>query len=106
MRPGGSDDHEVATCLPGQHIHPDWSSDGHSLVFRADLDFPQLFLIDPVTDPTGVHARQLTNCADDGDQVDDAALSPADSAEIERRGYLDLVHRDEPPVLDVGNGQQ
>ena len=25
-------------------------------------------------------------------------------AEIERRGYLDLVNRDEPPVLDVGDG--
>lgn len=73
----GSDDHEVATGLPGQHIHPDWSADGRSLVFRADTgDYPQLFLMNPVDDPTGQRARQLTHCADDCVQVDDAAISP------------------------------
>jgi len=103
VRPDGSEDHEVATGLPGQHIHPDWSSDGRSLVFRADLDFPQLFLIDPVTDPTGVHARQLTNCADHCDQVDDAALSPADSAVayVEDRGLVTVDKIEVPTTFDL-----
>jgi WD40-like Beta Propeller Repeat len=77
----GSNDHEVATSLPGQHIHPDWSADGRSLVFRADVgDFPQLFLTNPVGDPTGSRVRQLTSCANDCLQVDDPALSPDGSS--------------------------
>jgi Tol biopolymer transport system component len=77
VHPDGSNDHEVATSLPGQHIHPDWSADGRSLVFRADVgDFPQLFLTNPVADPTGSRVRQLTSCANDCLQVDDPALSP------------------------------
>src|SRR4051794_25509324 len=44
VHPDGSGDHEIATSLPGQHIHPDWSADGRSLVFRADVgDYSQLF---------------------------------------------------------------
>src|SRR5262249_47285499 len=30
VRPDGKDQHEVATVIPGRHIHPDWSSDGHT----------------------------------------------------------------------------
>ncbi len=63
VRPDGSKDHEIATSLPGQHLHPDWSADGRTLVFRADTgDFPQLFLMKPLTDPAGRHALQLTQC--------------------------------------------
>jgi Tol biopolymer transport system component len=77
VRSDGRRDHEVATSLPGQHIHPDWSSDGHLLVFRADVgDYPQIFRMNPFTDPEGRRATQLTHCRDDCIQVDDAALAP------------------------------
>src|SRR6478609_5998012 len=63
VHPDGSDDHEIATSLAGQHIHPDWSSTGRSIAFRADVaDHPQLFLINPLADPAGRQALQLTQC--------------------------------------------
>ena len=37
VHPDGSENHEIATSLPGQHIHPDWSTDWRSLVFQADI---------------------------------------------------------------------
>ncbi len=77
VHPDGSDDHEVATGLPGEHMHPDWSSDGRTLAFRADIgDYPQLYLTNPIKDPDGLRARQLTDCAAECIQVDDPALSP------------------------------
>jgi Tol biopolymer transport system component len=104
VHPDGSTDHEIATSLPGQHIHPDWSNDGRSLVFRADIgDFSQLFLTDPVTDPTGHRARQLTHCADDCVQVDDAALSPdgARVAYVEDTGIVTVDTIDVPASFDL-----
>jgi len=104
VRPDGSNDHEIATSLPGQHIHPDWSTDGRSLVFRADIgDFSQLFLTNPVTDPTGHRAQQLTNCADDCVQVDDPALSPdgASVAYVEDTGIVTVDTIDVPASFDL-----
>jgi TolB protein len=104
VHPDGSNDHEIATSLPGQHIHPDWSTDGRSLVFRADIgDYPQLFLTNPVTDPTGARARQLTNCANDCVQVDDAALSPdsASVAYVEDTGIVTVDTIDVPASFDL-----
>ena len=104
IHPDGTNDHEIATSLRGQHIHPDWSTDGRSLVFRADIgDYPQLFLTDPVTDPTGRRARQLTNCAGDCVQVDDAALSPdgASVAYVEDTGIATVDQIDVPATFDL-----
>ena len=80
VRPDGTDQHEVATAMPGRHIHPDWSSDGHSLVFAGLTgDRHQIIRFDPLSDPTGAHAQQLTACA--GSCLDDMdpALSPGDA---------------------------
>jgi TolB protein len=80
VRPDGTDQHEVATAMPGEHIHPDWSSDGHSLVFAGLVgDRHQIIRFDPLNDLTGAHAQQLTACA--GSCLDDMdpALSPNDT---------------------------
>jgi TolB protein len=104
VRPDGSHDHEIATSLAGQRIHPDWSADGRSLVFRADIgDYPQLFLTNPVADPTGARALQLTNCANDCVQVDDAALSPDGTsvAYVEDTGIVTVDQIDVPASFDL-----
>lgn len=96
VHPDGSSDHEIATTLPGEHMHPDWSSDGRTLAFRADIgDFPQLYLTNPLEDPGGLRAQRLTTCSADCLQVDDPALSP-DSRNI---AYVE----DTGPGVVVGN---
>jgi Tol biopolymer transport system component len=80
VRPDGSGQHEVATAIPGEHIHPDWSSDGHTLVFAGLAgDRHQIIRFDPLGDPTGAHARQLTACAGSCLDDNDPALSPDDT---------------------------
>jgi Tol biopolymer transport system component len=80
VRPDGTDPHEVATALPGEHIHPDWSSDGHPLVFAGLVgDRHQIMRFDPLNDPTGAHAPQLTACADSCLDDMDPAMSPTDA---------------------------
>jgi TolB protein len=95
VRPDGTHQHEVATALPGEHIHAEWSSDGHTIVF-ADLvgDHHQIIRFDPLSDPTGSHARQLTACA--GACLDDMdpALSPSDH----KIAYLEIGG----PLVNIG----
>jgi TolB protein len=81
VRPDGTGQHEVATALPGEHIHPDWSSDGRTLVFAGPAgDWRhQIIRFDPLTDPTGAHAQQLTACAGSCLDDNDPALSPDDT---------------------------
>ena len=104
VHPDGSDNHEIATSLPGQHIHPDWSADGRALVFRADVgDFPQLYLMHPLTDPAGRHALQLTQCKAACVQVDDPALSPDGShvAYVEDTGLTTVGQLEVPASFDL-----
>src|SRR5262249_20622507 len=70
-----------ATAVPGRHIPPDWSSDGHTLVFAGELagDRTQIIRFDSLGDPTGAHARQLTTCAGSCLLDNDPALSPDDT---------------------------
>jgi Tol biopolymer transport system component len=80
VRPDGTGQHEVATALPGGHIHPDWSSDGHNLVLAGPAGGRhQIIRFDPLNDPTGAHARQLTACAGSCLDDNDPALSPDDT---------------------------
>jgi Tol biopolymer transport system component len=100
VHPDGSNDHEIVTSMPGDHMHPDWSSDGRTIAFRADIgDYPQLYLTNPIRDPDGSRARRLTNCAGDCLQVDDPALSPDghDIAYVEDTGPPTVVGQVEVP---------
>lgn len=95
VRPDGTGQHEVATAVPGEHIHPDWSSDGHSLVFAGLAgDRHQIIRFDPLRDPAGAQARQLTACA--GSCLDDMdpALSPNDA----KIAYLQIGG----PLVSIG----
>jgi Tol biopolymer transport system component len=96
VRPDGTDQHEVATAIPGRHIHPDWSSDGHTLVFAGELggDRTQIVRFDPLDDPTGANARQLTACAGSCLLDIDPALSPDDT----KIAYL----RIDGPLVTIG----
>jgi TolB protein len=96
VRPDGKDQHEVATAIPGRHIHPDWSSDGHTLVFAGELggDRTQIVRFDPLGDPTRAHARQLTACAGSCLLDIDPALSPDDT----KIAYL----RIDGPLVTIG----
>jgi Tol biopolymer transport system component len=101
VRPDGTNQHEVATAIPGRHIHPDWSSDGRTLVFAGLAgDRHQVFRFDPLSDPAGAMARQLTACA--GSCLDDMdpALSPGDTkiAYLEIGGPLVTVGQIEMPA--------
>jgi hypothetical protein len=81
VRPDGTHQHEVATAMPGEHIHPDWSADGHSLVFAGLVgDRHQIIRFEPLTDPTGARAQQLTACAGSCLAASTAATAPARNA--------------------------
>lgn len=81
VRPDGTGQHEVATAVPGEHIHPDWSSDGHTLVFAGGNPGHRHRIIrfDPLNDPAGAHAQQLTACTGSCLEDEDPALSPDDT---------------------------
>ena len=80
VRPDGTNQHEVATAIPGEHIHPDWSSDGRTLVFAGPVgDRYQIIRFDPLTDPAGAHARQLSACVGSCLLDNDPALSLDDT---------------------------
>ena len=101
VRPDGTGQHEVATATPGEHIHPDWSSDGHSLVFAGlPGDRHQIIRFDPLNDPTGAHAQQLTACAGSCLDDNDPALSPDDAkiAYLQIGGPLVTIGQVEMPA--------
>lgn len=101
VRPDGTDQHEVGTAIPGEHIHPDWSSNGHSLVFAGLVGYRhQVIRFDPLSDPTGARARQLTKCSGRCLDDNDPALSPDDTriAYLEIRGPLVSIGQIEMPA--------
>lgn len=72
IHPDGSDDHEVAASVPGEHIHPDWSPDGARLVLTSRERTDTLYELDVETD----RARVLWKCADPCVGDDEAVWSP------------------------------
>lgn len=101
VRPDGTGQHEVATALPGEHIHPDWSSDGHTLVFAGPAgDRHQIIRFDPLSDPAGSQARQLTACTGSCLDDNDPALSPDDTkiAYLQIGGPLVTIGQIEMPA--------
>ena len=72
IRPDGSDDHEIALTVPGEHHHPDWSPDGTRLLLTSRTDVDTLYALDVATD----EATVLWECSDPCVGDDEAAWSP------------------------------
>ncbi len=72
IHPDGTDDHEVALGVPGDHLHPDWSPDGTSLVITSREAKDTLYELDLATDDATV----LWECADPCIGDDEAVWSP------------------------------
>ncbi len=72
IHPDGTDDHEVALDVPGDHLHPDWSPDGSRLVITSREEKDTLYELDVTTDA----ARKLWDCADPCVGDDEAVWSP------------------------------
>lgn len=58
IRSDGSDDHELVTDVPGEHLQPDWSPDGQHLVFTSRSSGDVLY----EADTDGSNARQIVKC--------------------------------------------
>jgi len=72
IRPDGSEDHEVATDVPGQRLHPDWSPDGSHLLLTSRGAKDLVYELDVESG----EARQLWDCADPCVGDDEAVYSP------------------------------
>jgi Tol biopolymer transport system component len=72
IRSDGSDDHEVATDVPDEHLHPDWSPDGEHLLFTKRAEHDLLF----EANAQGRNARQIVPCDDPCGGDDEASYSP------------------------------
>jgi Tol biopolymer transport system component len=72
IHPDGSEDHEVATGVRGEHIHPDWSPDGTQLVITSRGAKDTLYRLDVATDEGEVLWPCSEKCLGD----DEAVWSP------------------------------
>ncbi len=91
IRLDGSADHEIATDLPGEHVHPAWSHDGQQITFAADIDGARQLA---VVDADGSGARLIGHCAGTCLGDDDPALSP----DARRVAYTEASS----PFIEVG----
>jgi Tol biopolymer transport system component len=72
VHPDGSEDHEVALDVPGEHLHPDWFPDGTQLLLTSRTDTDTLYVLDLETH----EARPLWSCSDPCLGDDEGAWSP------------------------------
>ena len=84
----GTEDHEVATDVPGAHHHPDWFPDGTQLLFTSYTETDTLYMLDLETK----EARPLWECSAPCVGDDEAAWSPD--------GSLIVFVRAMEPVVD------
>jgi len=68
----GTEDHEVALDVPGDHHHPDWYPDGTQLLLTSRTETDTLYLLDLETN----EARPLWDCSDPCIGDDEGAWSP------------------------------
>jgi Tol biopolymer transport system component len=71
MHMDGTEDHQVALDVPGEHHHPDWHPDGTQLVFTSSAESDTLYALDLETNI----ARPLWECSDPCIGDDEAAWS-------------------------------
>jgi Tol biopolymer transport system component len=72
IHPDGTQDHEVALDVPGEHHHPDWFPDGTQLLFTSRTETDTLYVLDLETND----ARPLWACSGSCLGDDEAAWSP------------------------------
>ena len=72
IRSDDSGDHQIATDLPGEHLHPDWSPDGKHLLFTQRAKKDILF----EADASGKRTGEVLACADPCIGDDEASYSP------------------------------
>jgi Tol biopolymer transport system component len=68
----GTEDHEVALDVAGEHLHPDWFPDGTQLLLTSRTETDTLYVLDLETN----EARPLWDCSEPCVGDDEAAWSP------------------------------
>ena len=63
MRPDGSDAHEIATELPGDAFHPDWSPDGKQIALDLGTDEHAIWIVDADGTNAAAIVQRSTDCA-------------------------------------------
>jgi Tol biopolymer transport system component len=77
MRPDGSDAHEIATELPGQAYHPDWSPDGKRIALDTATDEGfEIWVVNADGTNSAVIVRRIADCAISCGEVAEPAWSP------------------------------
>jgi Tol biopolymer transport system component len=72
IHPDGTEDHEVALEVPGEHHHPDWFPDGTQLLLTSRTDRDMLYVLDLETNDR----RPLWGCSAPCVGDDEGAWSP------------------------------
>ena len=72
IHPDGTQDHEVALDVPGEHRHPDWFRDGTELLLTSRTEIATLYVLDLETN----EARPLWQCRETCLGDDEGAWSP------------------------------
>jgi Tol biopolymer transport system component len=72
VHPDGTEDHEVAVDVPGEHRHPDWFPDGTELLLTSRTETATLYVLDLETNA----ARPLWQCIETCLGDDEGAWSP------------------------------
>lgn len=69
IHPDGTDDHEVALDVPGEHLHPDWSPDGTRLVLESRAGEEALYELDLASNEARLLWHCTAPCVGDGEAV-------------------------------------
>ena len=95
----GTDDHEVALDVPGEHHHPDWFPDGTQLLLTSRTETDTLYVLDLETN----EAQPLWECSGSCVGDDEAAWSPDGSQIVFVRAMLPFVEDVPSCALMIGD---